>query len=200
MLIQLENISKRFQEEWIIQDFSFTFSSGKVYGIKGINGSGKSTLLKLLSGSLSPSIGVVHFSLDGKNIDSQNIYKHVTYAAAEDELVEELTIVELLNHFSQFTELSLSAEDFMKDYAFVDHKNKHIASYSSGMKQRLKLGIAICANKSVKLFDEPSSYLDAQNKELFYTKLKSARRSKDLICIASNDEDDFAFCDEVLRL
>jgi len=200
MQIHLDNISKRFQEEWIIKDFSYVFNSGTVYGIKGINGSGKSTLLKILSGSLSPSTGAVFYAQGDNKIDANQIYKHVAYAAAEDELVEELTILELLDHISNFNSLSLSIAEFINNYDFVGHKNKVIASYSSGMKQRLKLGIAICMDKTIKLFDEPSSYLDTTNKKLFFDNLETAKKSSDLICIASNDDEDFALCDEVLSL
>ncbi len=200
MQIILENISKRFQQEWIIKDFSYTFSAGKVYGVKGINGSGKSTLLKILSGALSPSKGKVLYDLNGVSIDVQKIFKYVAYAAAEDELVEELKVEELLQHVTKFQSLSISIQQFIQDYGFKTHMNKQIASFSSGMKQRLKLGLAISAEKDIKLFDEPSSYLDEENKSLFYKMLNQSRTENSLICIASNDEEDFALCDEVLRL
>ncbi len=200
MNIQLDNISKRYQQEWIIKDFSYAFQSGKVYGIRGINGTGKSTLLKILSASLSPSKGEVRFLNQGKPIEAQHVYKHVAFAAAEDELVEELTIIELLDHVSRFQTLSLSSSQFVTEFSFKKHKDKTISAYSSGMKQRLKLGLTICAQKSIKLFDEPTSYLDIQNKQFFYEKLVESKKPDDLICIASNDEEDFAICDLVLSL
>jgi len=135
-----------------------------------------------------------------QTIDVHSIYKHIAYAAAEDELVEELNITELLEHVNKFQALNISTDQFLKDYSFEKHVDKRISAFSSGMKQRLKLGLAICADKPVKLFDEPSSYLDAENKKLFYTKLLESRKANDLICIASNDAEDFEMCDQIVRL
>jgi len=200
MDIHLENISKRYKQDWVIKDFSFKFLSNHIYGIQGINGSGKSTLLKILSGSLSPSLGKIHYQDEQERFDINQIYKHVAYAAAEDELVEELTIEELLSHASKFAKLSISSAQFISEYAFDKHRNKLIGEYSSGMKQRLKLGLVISSKKQIKLFDEPTSYLDDNNKSLFYQQLQRSIEPNQLICIASNAVEDFAFCQQVVSL
>ncbi|MBP8249426.1 MAG: ATP-binding cassette domain-containing protein, partial [Chitinophagales bacterium] len=62
MKITLNNLSKRFNYEWIFRDINYTFESRNAYALIGPNGSGKSTLLKILSGQLSPSLGTITFA------------------------------------------------------------------------------------------------------------------------------------------
>jgi len=111
-----------------------------------------------------------------------------------------LTIEELLSHASKFAKLSISSAQFISEYAFDKHRNKLIGEYSSGMKQRLKLGLVISSKKQIKLFDEPTSYLDDNNKSLFYQQLQRSIEPNQLICIASNAVEDFAFCQQVVSL
>ncbi len=61
MEIIAESIYKRFQNAWVIRDFSFRFSSNCIYGIAGMNGSGKTTLLQILAGLIPPSKGKVSY-------------------------------------------------------------------------------------------------------------------------------------------
>ena len=55
-MIQLEHISKKFKKKTVLNDISYTFESGKIYGIYGINGSGKTMLLRIISGLVFPRI------------------------------------------------------------------------------------------------------------------------------------------------
>jgi len=61
MNLEVKNIYKRYIAKYIIKDFSYSFKSGKTYGISGPNGSGKSTLIQILSGFLSPSKGTLDY-------------------------------------------------------------------------------------------------------------------------------------------
>ncbi|MEL6143397.1 MAG: ATP-binding cassette domain-containing protein, partial [Bacteroidota bacterium] len=102
MRVELEGVAKRFDREWIIQDFSYTFKTGLCYGIEGRNGAGKSTLLRMIAGHLSPSRGRITFWLQDKKIASSEVYPHLSYVAPYIDVIEELSLVEALKFHFQF--------------------------------------------------------------------------------------------------
>jgi ABC-type multidrug transport system ATPase subunit len=205
--IELENIGKRFRYEWIFKGISQTFEQGGSYAILGPNGSGKSTLMKVLSGHLSPSNGVISFSdKDKKIITVEEVYKHISYAAPYIDLVEEMTLEELLSYYFKFKTLRkrLTNKDLVEILGFQKSKNKQIRFFSSGMKQRLKLVLAICADTPILLLDEPTTNLDAQGvswyQQLISENTQNTEGVERLVIVASNIEHDYVFCTKQLNI
>ncbi len=209
--IMLEGVGKRFRYEWIFRNLSKTFESGNIYALLGSNGSGKSTLMKILSGHLSPSEGKISFYVKDKQQDEDSIYKHISYAAPYVELIEELTLTEMIQFHIKFKPLSnsLKINDLIEILGFEKSKNKEIRYFSSGMKQRLKLALAICSDSPILLLDEPTTNLDAQG-VAWYRQLMSrfaggtSQNSRDegnrLTIVASNIEHDYDFCNQMLNI
>lgn len=106
MKITLNNLSKRFNYEWIFRDINYTFRSGNAYALIGPNGSGKSTLLKILSGQLSPSLGTITFA-NPNTIAIENIYRDVVFTAPYIDLIDDFTLLELLEFHFSFKKLHL---------------------------------------------------------------------------------------------
>lgn len=201
MKITLEKLSKRYLYDWIIRDMDFVFENNSITGINGINGSGKSTLIKLLSGNLSCSQGKISYILNDKNVDRSDIYKYVSLAAPYSDLVQEYDAEEMFLFHSKFKKFrtNLDSSTFLEKVNLKGNKGKQIQYYSSGMKQRLQLAIALFTQSKLLLLDEPTSYLDNANKEWFYNLLQEELAGRTVI-IASNDLDDFRFCTEVISL
>lgn len=200
MKIELVNISKRFIREWIIKDFDYEFVSGKCYGLQGQNGSGKSTLLSIISSAMTPSTGRISYAIDDQYIEDSYIYKYLVISSVSSDLIEDFTANEMLEHFKKFKSLDLNSDTFFQQLDLVGHEDKLIQSYSSGMKQRLSLGLALNAEAELILLDEPSSYLDSNKKAWFYKELEKLVAKQKIIIIASNDKADFQFCDEIIQL
>src|ERR1700753_1329182 len=100
MTITLTNIGRRFNRDWIFRGMDHSFAIGNSYAILGPNGSGKSTLLQVLNGSLSPSEGPIAYSDNGKNIEVEQVFQHLSLAAPYLELIEEFTLAEMIDmHF-----------------------------------------------------------------------------------------------------
>ncbi len=201
--IMLEGVGKRFRYEWIFRNISKTFASGNIYALLGSNGSGKSTLMKILSGHLSPSEGKISFYVKDKKQDEDDIYKHISYAAPYVELIEELTLTEMIQFHIRFKPLSnaLKVNDLIEILGFEKSKNKEVRYFSSGMKQRLKLALAICSDSPILLLDEPTTNLDAQG-VAWYRQLISrfTEGGNRLTIVASNIEHDYDFCNEMLNI
>lgn len=198
MRISASNIYKRFDKSWVIKDFNYTFEEFKCYGIQGPNGSGKTTLLKILSGYLSYTKGNLEYFDAGNSISSASFLKNLSLWAPYLELDEELNPEELFKHYSHFVPFqSHSFESFFSNLD-LGKKTKRIEDYSSGMKQKLGLAFALNRNSKALILDEPSSYLDEKNKDWLNSCLKEQIGNKTIL-IASNDANDFNFCDEIIR-
>jgi|TARA_B110001469_G_C9629939_1_gene314995 ABC-type multidrug transport system ATPase subunit len=197
MEIQLQSLAKRFNKEWVFKEVSLTFNSGSRTGVVGSNGSGKSTLIRLISAAELPSKGEITYKLNNTIIEQEDIYQSITYAAPYIDLVEEFTGKELVQfhlNFKPFQE-NLTAAQFLELIYLQDAGNKHIKNFSSGMKQRLKLGLAICSKSDLLLLDEPCSNLDAKGIKLYHTLLRQFNQNRTTI-IGSNEQTDELYSTE----
>ncbi len=199
--IQLQNAGKRFRLDWIFRGLDYTFENGQRYAVLGPNGSGKSTLLKVLSGHLSPSKGSVSFAKNGQPIPAETLYQQVSYAAPYIELIEEFTLEEALHFHAKLKPLipDMTPNRLGEILALSRARNKEIRFFSSGMKQRLKLALAICSATPILLLDEPATNLDEQGVG-WYKNLLQEYAADRLVIIASNDPHDAEFCPRHLNI
>lgn len=196
MQLSAQNISKRFDSGWIIRDFNLDLESGDRLAIKGANGSGKSTLISILAGYLSPSKGKILYNLNADKISRENVYKYLAISTAYTELDEEMNAQEIFNHYRVFKSFLVDDVSRFLDLAELSkHRNKPVKFYSSGMKQRLSLAMAITMDVPLLLLDEPGSFLDNERKAWYLELLQSYGRNKTIIT-ASNDPDDFWSCNK----
>ena len=200
--IELNNIGKRFRYEWIFKNITHPFESGKSYALLGPNGSGKSTLMKILSGHLTPSDGQISFLNNGKKIDGDDVYQHISYSAPYIDVIEEMTFREIIAFHSKFKPLSkgLIINDLIQLLGFKNADNKEIRFFSSGMKQRLKLALSICSDSPILLLDEPTTNLDAQGVAWYQDLIQQFSDKNRLVIVASNIEHDYEFCGEKLNI
>lgn len=201
MDIILENLSKRFDQQFVLRKCNFQFKDGQIYGIEGANGSGKSTLLKIISGYLSLSIGDLKYQLNGKEISRNDIYKYICFSAPYIDLIEDLDLREIFNYHKKFKPLEVETlKEFREILAYDKIKpGKLIRNYSSGMKNRIKLALNILTDSDVMLLDEPTSFLDSEGVKWFTETLRKYKKQKTIL-IASNDRRDFELCNEVIDL
>jgi ABC-type multidrug transport system ATPase subunit len=190
--VSVENLGKRFNREWILRNFTYSFEPGKFYVFTGSNGSGKSTLLQMLWGQLPPSTGNISFLSENTHISLQDIYQHIAVAAPYMDVIEELTLEEHLHfHFKIRTPRNnMSVEDMLHRMYLTNARHKHIANFSSGMRQRFKLGLAFFTNSSLLFLDEPTTNLDHQA-TAWYKHEISQIPSNSSIFLASNQPDEY---------
>ena len=189
MKIELKELSKNFNRSKIFNNINFTFTSDNSYTILGSNGSGKSTLLNLLCGNTTPTSGNLSFEIDNHSIGVDNIYQHVSFAAPYLDLYEDLTLKESIKLHSSFKSFynSYSIPDIINILKLEKNTNKQLKDFSSGMLQRVKLGLAILSKTPFLFLDEPTINLDSKNIE-WYQSLIDQHKSNRLIIIASNNQ------------
>jgi ABC-type multidrug transport system ATPase subunit len=199
--ITLANTGKRYNREWIFRSVNYQFTAANACAIMGANGSGKSTFLQLIAGNYLCSEGNITYTLKGKTVAQEEIYRHLSYAAPYLELPEELTLAELLHFHTPFKPL----------LAGIDHQafaticelglsGKPLKHYSSGMKQRVKLALALLCDTSLVLLDEPVSNLDKKS-IAWYRNLVETYRGERLFLVCSNQvQEEYFFCTQQLSI
>jgi ABC-type multidrug transport system ATPase subunit len=169
--------------------------------ILGANGSGKSTLLQIIAGNLVPSEGTISYR-NGTGIPGDAFYAHISMAAPYLELIEEFTLNEMLRFHAKFKTMKngMGPDAIIERCYLGDAANKKIKDYSSGMKQRVKLALAILSDTPVLLLDEPCSNLDAKGVD-WYKKLIEEFNKDRLIIVCSNEQkDEYGFCKKEIRV
>jgi ABC-type multidrug transport system ATPase subunit len=199
--IQLLNIGKRYNRDWIFRHCNCTFQAGKSYAIIGPNGSGKSTLLQTIAGSINPSEGQVFFTVNGQRLAVDDTYKYISLAAPYLEVIEEMTATEFLHFHAAFKPLlpNITIAEIIAIIGLENNADKQIRYYSSGMKQRIKLAQAIFSDTPVLLLDEPCTNLDTTGYQL-YQQLITTYCSHKLIIVSSNDLQEYSFCTELILI
>lgn len=192
MIINVEKLGKRFNREWIFKDLTYKFSPDHTYAITGPNGSGKSTLLQVLWGQMIPSTGKIVFEESGKVIDPAEHYMRVSIATPYMDLVDEFTLREMIDFHFRFKQVrgGLSTEALLDVIELAHAKDKTINQFSSGMKQRLKLGLAFYSACKALYLDEPTTNLDKKSIE-WYQDQREQVPVGTLVFIASNQEHEY---------
>jgi ABC-type multidrug transport system ATPase subunit len=199
--IKLAQLGKRYKR-WIFRDIDLVFLPSKRYGVIGRNGVGKSTLLRLISGYTSPTAGKVTYKLSGIQIDAQQSALLIGYSAPYINLIDELTVREMLEFHTSFKEVYpevINLDKFLEKINLLSHRDFLVGDLSSGLMQRLKVGLTILTKTPVILLDEPSSYLDLPGKK-WYNELLNEYSFNRLVIVASNDPEDVSECEEMIDM
>lgn len=201
MEILLNGISKRYNRTTIFRDVTRKFSTGNSYAITGRNGSGKSTLLQVISGFITPTSGEIVYRNSSRQIMPEDFYKYIAVATPYLELPEEFSFQETLQNHFRFhpIEPGYTINGIIDLSGLGTHRHKELKYYSSGMRQRVKLCLALFSSRPILLLDEPAGHLDDQGLQWYLDKVKNVHKTK-LVIISSNQPSEYAFCSEVLKM
>lgn len=196
--LSAKSISKKFNNKYIFKDISFSLSIGESILISGSNGSGKTTLLKIIAGLDKSYYGKLIISDDKKNITADKIPTLVSYVSPITQLYEELTPAEHIKFFCGYQEIP-------EQYLFLLNTEKQNFAYkktselSTGMKQRVKILMAILLNRTIWVFDEITLGLDKKGKKYIYDLIDRFRDEK-LLIFATNEKSEYKICEKAITL
>ncbi len=162
-IIEARNLSKWYGQVIAVNKVSFAAAPG-VIGLLGPNGAGKSTLMKLITGQLRASQGEV--TMFGERIwNNFPLFHRIGFCPEQDSFYERLTGAEFLaallrvHGFSE-EEIAQRSASALETVKLADAKDRKIASYSKGMRQRIKMAQAIAHDPEVLILDEPLAGMD----------------------------------------
>ncbi len=191
-MLSVSNIVKSFNYKKILNNISFSLSSGDTVSLLGKNGVGKSTLLRIIAKINAPDNGDVFFQnvniLKSKSSARQGIY----YCGHAPGLYPSLTAEENLHYFSLFHQCNPSStliQTTLKDYELFDAMNKPVKIFSQGMMQRLKLAFIEIINWKLLLIDEPFNGLDISGIDFVQQKISSWQNGERVILFVDHNLD-----------
>ena len=203
MRIEAQGLGRRYGRQWIFRSLSHDFRPGTATAVLGPNGAGKSTLLSLLAGQLLPTEGQVRYELGGRPLAAAEVPRQLAYCAPYLELPEEFTLLELLAFHTWLKPLrpGLTPASLVDIMYLQRARHQPVREFSSGMKQRLKLGLALYAAAPLLLLDEPTTNLDAQGAAWYQEHMARVRQGADrLVIVSSNVPAEYAFCEAQVRI
>lgn len=200
MEITLDNVGRRFNQEWIFRNLSYSFEPSGNYAVLGPNGSGKSTLLSVLLGSLSLSEGNILYK-EEVDLRSDAVYSKMSLAAPYLDLIEEFTLQETIDFHFQFKKPHplVDKNAILNLLGLGKSQDKALKYFSSGMKQRTKLVLACCADTPVLILDEPTSNLDNQGVDWYHDLIERFTADR-LVIIGSNQQHEHSFCHDYIQI
>lgn len=184
-MIEINNISKQYKNVQALNDVSFNFEAGKIYGLLGRNGAGKSTLLKIISNRIFATKGKV--TINGECVVENTNIHELLYCMTEENLYPNLKVKDILKWSNEFYEHFNLEKAYQYAEDFKLNTNKKFLSLSTGYKSICKLVIALSFDIPYLIFDEPVLGLDANHRELFYKLLlKTYEEHEKTIIIATH--------------
>ncbi len=199
MKVSLHIVGRRFNRQQVFKGLNHNFESGSKTAILGGNGSGKSTLVKILSYSLSASKGELqYFQADGTVISPNEVPFKISLAAPYLELIEELSAKDFLNFYQKFKPFleGINTDSFLEICYLESSKDKDLKNFSSGMKQRFRLGLALLSDTQLVLLDEPTSNLDQKGIAWYKGLIEKYLGNRTLVIGSNYSEDEISFCEE----
>jgi ABC-type multidrug transport system ATPase subunit len=194
--ILFSNTGKRYNRNWIFRNMTLEIPAGSSIAVLGENGSGKSTLLQLAAGYLAPSEGTVEYYKGDTGCDADILYTQLSLAAPYLELIEEFTLHELASLHGSFKTFQngMGADGVIQLTGLESAASKQIRYFSSGMKQRVRLALAILSDTPLLLLDEPLTNLDAGGIAWYKKMITDFTTGRTVMVCSNNFEEEYFFC------
>ncbi|MGN0800902.1 MAG: ABC transporter ATP-binding protein [Christensenellales bacterium] len=200
--ISVQNVSKDFGQERVLNSVSRDFEQGKIHGIVGNNGSGKTVLMKCICGFLIPTEGTV--TVNGKRVG-----RDVDFPPGLGLIIEtpgflpnlsgakNLEILASLNKKIGLAEIA----DSIRRVGLDPLMKKPVGKYSLGMRQRLGIAQAIMEDPALLILDEPLNGLDKHGVREMRDLIKGLKADGKTILLASHNQGDIdELCDTVCEM
>lgn len=200
--IKTKDLGKQFVNQHIFRHLNIDAVTGNPLVICGANGSGKSSLLLCLMGYSLPSIGQIFYSYNNQFITSDCVFKYSSLVAPYMELPEEMNLERVIKfHFAfKKTQVNYGCIRQIAEMMMLENMmDKPVCHFSSGMKQRLKLGLAFVSDTPLLFLDEPCTNLDLQGIAWYQNQIQSQIQNR-LIILASNNPVEYSFSQNIIQI
>ena len=193
-MIEIKNLSKKYDEDSEIVLKDFKFEDDKSYVILGASGCGKSTLLNMITGVISADTGEIN--IDGINIvnlsqEEKDAYrlKNIGYIFQDFKLIEDVTVMDNLNILNLGNFKSLPIDEVLDSVGILNKKKSKIKNLSGGEKQRVAIARALIKKPNIIIGDEPTGNLNFENgKNVIELLMKNGKQTAKNIVVVTHDD------------
>lgn len=165
--IQIKNVTKKYKDVTALDNVSFSFEYGKIYGFLGRNGAGKSTLINIIANRIFADSGEITID-DIPAMENMKIHDKIFCMSEADLYDDSLKVRELFKWIDRFYYDFDKVKAFKIAEKFNLDTNRRFKALSKGYQSIFKLTVALALHVPYVIFDEPVLGLDANHRELFY--------------------------------
>lgn len=186
-IIEIRNLSKKIGKKQILKDVSFSVDKGETVGLLGRNGAGKTSILKCITGLWIYDDGDIFVC--GKNVKKSDNRSEIAALIGYPSLFPDMTLQENIDYFGTLSlkEYVVRAKELTDILNLPDVINKKVGTFSSGMKQKACLLVALMQNPEILILDEPTSMLDPISGFEIREFIKNVKKSGISILISSHN-------------
>lgn len=198
-----DGLARRFGRRVLFEGLALEVGPGEAVAVTGPNGSGKSTLLLILAGLLAPSAGTVRLALGGRPVPTEERPLCVGLASPALQLYGDLSAEENLGFLAEARRLPEGrrrAAALLERMGLGGRGADAVKTFSSGMRQRLRIAAALLPAPALLFLDEPGANLDEAGRALVADVVRAQRAAGGAVVLATNVDDEAALCDRALRL
>jgi ABC-2 type transport system ATP-binding protein len=201
--IYLDKVTKRFGDFTAIDNLTLAVEYGEIFGLLGPNGSGKTTTINMISGLSKPTSGTIRVL--GYDIlhETKSIYGILGTVPQETALYDELTAWTNMSIHADLYGVSRSIRDnritdMLNLVGLSDRSNSRVSTFSSGMKRRLALALALLHEPKLLYLDEPTLGVDVQSRRAIWNYILDLKKNGKMVLLTTNYlEESNALCDRV---
>lgn len=199
MQIEVNNLSKVIDGNYLVKNINLKFDSGKIYGIVGQNGSGKTVLFKLLLGLMNKTSGEI--TVDGEV--QKGFMRNVGFIIERPNLIPYYSAYNNLKFISSYKG-KVNKDRIIKSLELVGlsaKEKKKVQNYSLGMKQKVAVAMAIMDEPDILILDEPLNAIDDLSVGKIRQIIFEYKEKDKIVLIASHYKDDIdCLCDVVYEM
>ncbi|MDC0628782.1 ABC transporter ATP-binding protein [Pelagibacteraceae bacterium] len=192
MKLEVQNLSKQFNNFLAVKNISFSIDKNKTLGLLGPNGCGKTTSIGMMLGLITPTNGKI--LIDNQTLDSKNrinLLSMMNFASPYIELPKKLTVFQNLNVYARLygvRNITQRIEEMTEDLNLKEFLNKKTGELSSGQKNRVSLAKSLINKPKLLFLDEPTASLDPDVGDFVREYLENYKTKNELtILLASHN-------------
>jgi len=181
MLVQVENLTKQFDDFIAVKGVSFGIERGEIVGLLGPNGAGKTTTIQMILGLVTPTTGDIRIFGKSMATHRAEILQRMNFTSPYVSFPFRMTVQENLNVFARLYGIDHARERIaamLEQFDVARLRDKPIARLSSGENTRVGLAKALLNDPELLLLDEPTAYLDPEIAHQVKQQLLAANRER----------------------
>lgn len=192
-IIQLKNLTKKYDEQYAVNDLSLTINKGEIFGLLGPNGAGKTTTILMILGLSEPTSGKVTVCGIDSTRNPIGVKKRVGYLPDNVGFYTHMTGLENLMYTAQLNGIygekaEKRAFDLLEKVNLLDAAHKKTGKYSRGMRQRLGLADVLIKNPEVIILDEPTLGIDPEGVRELLKLIKQLSKEEKITVLLSSHQ------------
>ena len=202
IVIQVENLTKKFGDFIAVNAITFEVKKGEIFGFLGANGAGKTTAMKMLIGIGKPTSGKAQVAGFDVFKNPEDIKKNIGYMSQKFALYDDLTVKENITFFGGIYGLSRAEIkekrcELVEELGLGNIVNELVGSLPLGWKQKLSFSIALLHNPKIVFLDEPTGGVDPITRRQFWEMIYKASSNGTTVFVTTHYMDEAEYCDRV---